>query len=72
MNFIPAVSASVPYVVILACPESFLRSRTSQKDSLQAGMTIKEYSISDARSQGSSHMTFNSFFVKLIKLFLLI
>src|SRR3972149_10289017 len=27
--------------VILACPESFLRSRTSRKDSRQAGMTLK-------------------------------
>src|SRR4030065_2881828 len=27
--------------VILACPESFLRFRTSRKDSRQAGMTLK-------------------------------
>jgi len=27
--------------VILACPESFLRSRTIRKDSRQAGMTLK-------------------------------
>jgi len=27
--------------VILACPESFLRSRTSRKDSQHAGMTLK-------------------------------
>jgi hypothetical protein len=45
----PAVSAAVPYSVILAlvlalsriCPESLFRCRTSRKDSRQTGMTLK-------------------------------